>query len=131
MQVKQVWMRFSFWVWFFNTRKETILTMLTILSDPTNTQRILWCLRSQFIFTSRDPKNLTAAATVENSALCLHGPMSTFNGLFFKILKFSWAWRHPHSSPIFYLGVNYDNCDCHILCVCELKLHQLTIHLNS
>ena len=38
-----------------------------------------------------------------NSTICLHGPMSAFNWLFFKILKFSahlyWAWHHPHSSP--------------------------------
>ena len=26
------------------------------------------------------------------------------------------VWRHPHSSPIFCLGVYYDNGDCHILC---------------
>ena len=46
------------------------------------------------ISVDRDPKILTAAATVENSILyapmaensilCLHGPMSTFNWLFFQ-----------------------------------------------
>ena len=40
----------------------------------------------------------------ENLIHCRHGPMSTFNSLFFKILKFSAhlfrAWRHLHSSPI-------------------------------
>ena len=52
------------------------------------------------IFVGRDPKILTAAAaaTVEkstlchngrNSIVCLHGPMSTFNWRFFKILNVS------------------------------------------
>ena len=39
---------------------------------PPKARRILWCLRSQFISTGRDQKNLTAAATVENSTLCLN-----------------------------------------------------------
>ena len=38
-----------------------------------NARRILWCLRSQFISTGRNPKNLTAATTVDNSILCLNG----------------------------------------------------------
>ena len=49
--------------------RDTILAMLTILPDapPTNARRILRCLRSQFIRAGRHPKNVTAAATVENS----------------------------------------------------------------
>ena len=50
-----------------------------------NIRHISGCFRSQFIFAGRDPKNLTDAATVENSILyapmadsfiCLHGPIS-------------------------------------------------------
>ena len=91
-----------------------------------------WCFTSQFIFAGRDPKSLTAAATVENSTVCLHDPMSTFNSMvglqllntmvgtqllnimvgtqqsFSKSSKFSahlfWVWRHPHSIPISCLG---------------------------
>ena len=51
------------------------------------------------ISVGKDPKILTATATVENlilyapmaenSTICLHGPMSTFNWLFFQIIRFS------------------------------------------
>ena len=76
----------------------------------------------------RDPKNLTAATTVENSTLCpsgrnsivcLHGPISTLNWLFFKILKFSGpslpGMTLSTLQPHFLSGVYYDNGDCHIL----------------
>ena len=63
----------------------------TIWHHP-KVRRIPWCLRSQFIFADRDPKNLTAAATVETSTLSHHGPISTLNWPFFKILKFSTQW---------------------------------------
>ena len=102
--------------------RDTILTMLT----PSRCTAPLVMFK---ISVSRDPKILTLAATVENSTLCpngrnsivcRHGPMSTFNWHFFKILKFSAhlfrAWRHPHSNPTFSLGVYDDNGDCHILC---------------
>ena len=72
------------------------------------------------ISVSRDPKNLTTAATVENWTICLHGPMSTSNSLCFKILKFLahlfWTWRHSHSSHISCLRFIMTNGDCYILC---------------
>ena len=78
----------------------------------------VWCLRSQFISAGRDPKTLNTA--VENSTICLHGPMSTFNWCFFKILKFSEpslpGMMSSTPSPISCLGVYYDNGDSHILC---------------
>ena len=55
--------------------RDTIPTMLTL--SPRAPQRILWCSRSQFISAGRDPKNLTAAATIETSSTRLHGPIST------------------------------------------------------
>ena len=71
------------WLLFFGTKRETqFLKSLSQSYDANNTpnvRHISWCFRSQFIFASRDPKNLTAAATVENSTVCLHGPMLTFN----------------------------------------------------
>ena len=104
--------------------RDTILTMLTILSDPTNALRIPWCLRSLLVEIKKTQLHLQwsnlnfNSSMAENSILCLHGPMSTFNSRVFKILKKSahlfWAWRHPHSSPC--LGFYYDNGDCHILC---------------
>ena len=93
---------------------------------------------------------------VENSILCPngrksivypHGPISNLQlpqllnimvgaqlNLFSKSSKFSahlfWAWRHPHSCPIF--------CMVFIMTMVivlsfahERKLHQLTTHLNS
>ena len=39
--------------------------------------------------TSFSRRNSTLCLNGRNSVLCLHGPMSTFNWLFFKILKFS------------------------------------------
>ena len=112
----------NFGLWFFNMRRESILTMLTI----PNVQCILWCRRS----VSRDLKNPTTSSMVKiqlstlchngrNSTLCLHGPMSTFNWLFFNILKFSEPSLPGMTSsalqPHFCLGVYYDNGDCHIL----------------
>ena len=102
--------------------RDTILTMLTILSDSTpNVWHILWCLRSQFISAGQDPKNLTAAATVETSTLCMNGLISTDSSSKSSNSQdhLSWAWCHPHSSPISCLSVYYDNGDCHILCVRE------------
>ena len=36
-------------------------------NNTPNVRHISWCFRSQFIFAGRDPKNLIATATVENS----------------------------------------------------------------
>ena len=72
---------------------------------------ISWCLRS----VGRDKKtpNYIFNSVAEDSILCLHGPMSTLNCHFFKILKFMISSTlYPH----FLSGVYYDNGDCHILC---------------
>ena len=50
--------------------KKSFLDYITVsyyASITPNVRHISWCFRSQFIFAGRDPKNLTAAATVENS----------------------------------------------------------------
>ena len=74
----------NFWLQFFDTRREIqflkVFCNHTMLTIP-NIQHISWCFRSQLIFAGRDPKNLTAAAMSENSTVCLHGPMSTFNSM--------------------------------------------------
>ena len=116
----------NFWLWFFDTRKETILTMLTILSDPTNTRHIPWCLRSLSVETCKTQLHLQRPRTQlcpngRNSTVCLHGLISTSNWLFFKILKFLGPSLLGMTSstlqPHFLSGVYYDNGDCHILCV--------------
>ena len=71
--------------------------MLTILCWPhLNAQRILLCLRSQFISASRDPKTQPHASTVENptsllqrSNTKLHHSTEESQLTLFKIFKFS------------------------------------------
>ena len=77
----------NFWLQSMVTRGErhnSYKPMLTILSWPhPNARRILWCLRSQFISASRDPKNSTARlngiklicpSTVESQLLFFQNP---------------------------------------------------------
>ena len=93
--------------------------MLTILCWPHPKVRcILSCLRYQFISAGRDPKNLTAAATVENSTLCFNGrnPTDVFPKSLNSQDHLFWVWRHSHSSLISCLGFIITNGDCHILC---------------
>ena len=56
----------------------------------------------------------------ESPSSRLHGPMSTFNWTFIKILKFSGPSPPGMTSsthqPHFLSWVYYDNGDCHILC---------------
>ena len=47
-------------------------------NNTLNVRHILWCFRSQFIFAGQDPKNLTAAATVENSTQWQRTQFSAF-----------------------------------------------------
>ena len=85
--------------------------------------------RSQFIFAGRDPKNLTTAATVENSTLPLvqcQFPIDSFKIL--QILRtISSGLDVIHTPASFPVGVYYDNGDCHIFCV---KLYPMTMHLD-
>ena len=106
----------NFWLQFMATQGER---HNSYYADPDpHAQRILWCLRSQFISAGQDLKNLTTTATIENSTLYLNGPIST--ACFSKSSNSQdhpfRAWHHLHSSPISCLGVYYDNGDCHILC---------------
>ena len=134
-------------------RHEARDTILTMLSIP-NVRHISWCFRSQFIFAGRDPKNLTAAATPENSTVCLYGPMSTFNSMvgpqvlntmvgpqlesISKSSKFSahlfWAWRHPRSSPFSVWGLLWQWWLSYSFCTnvnCTNWLHTWTLNPNS
>ena len=69
----------DFWVRFFDMRRETILKRLLqsyYANNTPNVRSISWCFRSQFIFASRDPQNLTTAVTVENSTIWQRTPFS-------------------------------------------------------
>ena len=85
----------NFWLWFFDTRRETILTMLTVLSDPTNAQHILSCLRSRPTEISKTPTTYLDGREFNSlcpydrhSTVCHHGPN----------LKSSTAWSDPNFS---------------------------------
>ena len=105
--------------------RDTILTILTILSDPTNTLCILWCLRSLLVEIWKTQLHL------QNPTLNfqLNGSNSTFacmvqcqlsTDVFFQnpqilspsLLGMTSSTLQPH----FLSGVYYDNGDCHILC---------------
>ena len=63
-----------------STRKERqflrVFRNHTMLTTSLDVRHISCCFRSQLIFAGRDPKNLTATATVENSTLWLRTPFS-------------------------------------------------------
>ena len=112
--------------------RDTILTMLTILSDPLNAQRILWCLRSRSVEICKTPTGCLNGR--ELNSLCPNGRDHIYLSPWQKI-HFLPAWSnvnlqltlfqnpqilrtissrhdvHPH----FLSGVHYDNGDCHIL----------------
>ena len=73
----------NFWLRFFDTSRDTILKSFVSYNanNTPNVWNISWCFGSQFIFAGQNPKDLTATAMVENSIVCLHGPMSTFNSM--------------------------------------------------
>ena len=84
-----------------------------------NARRILWYSRSRLIFACRDPKNRTSRLNGRkpNSRLQWSNPTPSFNAqnpadVFSKSSNSQdyhfWAWRHPHSSLIFCLGVYCD-----------------------
>ena len=94
--------------------RDTIITMLTILSDPTNAQCIL-CLRSLSVEICKTPPTCLNGRELSSrcpngrdSIVCLHGPISTSTDSFSES-SYSYdhllrAWRHPHSSSISCLG---------------------------
>ena len=95
-----------------------------------NAQCILWCLRSLSIEIRKTqlhlPRSKIQLSTAEypilasmvQSQLSILPPWSNPNWLFSKSSNSQdhlfRVWCHPHSSPIFSLGVYYDNGDCHI-----------------
>ena len=97
------------------------------------------------ISVGRDPKILTFAITVENSILfapmaenstfCLHGVMSTFNSLFFKILKFSGPSLLGHNvihtpAPFPVWGLLWQWWLSYPLWA-SIKLYPMTVHLPN
>ena len=100
----------NFWVWFFNTRRETILTMLTIpsirqisrsnlnfstpWSDPSSEHYCRTPLLNTMVGThilnfAVGPQLQLPTSMADNSTDSLHCPQSIPNWLFFKIFKFS------------------------------------------
>ena len=92
----------NFWVQFIDTNRETQFLKVfhnhTMQTPPPtfDTSRGAQDLNSSLPVEIRKTQlfdsiaeSPTLASMAENSTVCLHGPMSTFNWLFFKILKFS------------------------------------------
>ena len=77
------------WV-FRHDERDTLLTMLTIPSGPTNAQCILYCLRSLSVEICKIPTTRLGRLlnslwpNGRDSIVGLHGPMSTANWLFLK-----------------------------------------------
>ena len=111
-----------FFTFTFSTRgeRDTIFTMLTVSSDPTNARRIPlatnWTRVVQLKISTNWP-NKRAAHPVDPTGLA-QVRIST-NCFFQKSPKFPAprfrAWRHSHPSPFSIWGFYYDICDCHIL----------------
>ena len=142
----------NFWLRFFNTRRETILKSLsyhTMLTTLPNVRHISWSFRSQFIFAGRDPKNLTAAATVETQLYgrelhsltqwqqlnCLpawslvNSQLTLFQNL--QILR-TIASGHDviHTPALFPIwGLLWQLWLSYRLCAC-VKLYPMSVHLN-
>ena len=119
------------WLQFIDTRRETQFlkvfrnhTMLTPL--PTFGKHILWCLRSQFISASRDPKN---------STLWLNGPISTSQLTLFQnpqILRtISSGHDVIHTPAHFQSGVLLWQWWLSYPLRMSVKLYLMTTHLNS
>ena len=129
-QVRTVLLISDFGPWLHEERETQFLKVFanhTIWLHP-NARGTLWCLKSPFISTGLDSKNLTAAATVDNSNRCLNrqklNSLPSLSNLIYAdnlqkrspittvfFAKFSnsldhlfRAWRHPHSTPISCLG---------------------------
>ena len=127
------------WIQFFDTRRETILKSLsyyTMLTTPQMfgtshgtisisqhhvvTQLLNIMVAPQLLTIMVGTQLQLSASMADNPTVCLHGPQSTPNWLFFKIFKFLGPSFPDMMSftlqPHFLSGVYYDNCDCHILC---------------
>ena len=112
-----------------HTRRETqflkVYANHIMLIHP-NVWCILWCLRSQFISASRDPKNGRNSTAVFNgliSTIVLSKSSHSQDHLF-------WAWCHLHSSPISCLAVYYDKWCLSYPLRMDVRLHQMPMHLD-
>ena len=117
------------WIQFVDMRRDTILksllyhTMLTthqrLVHRVVQTQLLNIMVGTQLLNTMVGPQLQLTASMADNPTVCLHGPKSTPNWLFFKIFKFSGPLPGMTSFTLqsyFLSGVYYYSCDCHILC---------------
>ena len=119
-------------LWFFDTRRE--IRFLKVFRNHTppptfstshgvldlNSSLPVEILKTQLLDSMAESPTTSSMVKIQLSNDCLHGPMSTFNWRFFKILKFSGPSLPGMTSStlqsFFLSGVYYDNGDCHILC---------------
>ena len=130
----------NFWVRFFDTRREreiynSLKYFIIILCKP-HSQRFthLVVFKISIHLTVEIRKTQLFDSMAESPTTRLHGPISTVNWLFFKILKFSglslpgmrWSTLLSHFLSVF-LGrwwLTYPLC-------ASVKLCPMTMHLNS
>ena len=110
--------------------RDTILAMLSILSDATNVRRILWCFgslsveirKSQLHLSTANPNSQLSSLYPNNKELNYRRSWSYLNfstAVFLKSsnsLLISSGHDVIHAPTHFLSGVYYDNGDCHILC---------------
>ena len=109
--------------------RDTILTMLT----PPQPAVHLVIFK---ISVRRDPKNPTTSFNGQNPTPWHNGQNPTLlSTVKMHLTSFQnphfWAWRHPLSSPISCLGVYYDNWWLSYPLRASVKLHPMTMHLDS
>ena len=119
----------NFWLQLIDTRRETQFLQCYPTTHGTSrgvldlNSSLLVGIRKTQVFDSmaESPTTRLHALMAENSTICLHGPISTSNWLFFKILKFARPSIPGMTSstllPHILSGIYYDNGDFHILCM--------------
>ena len=125
--VRMVLLTSDFGSWQHKER-DTILTILT------PSQYLAHLVMSK-ISAGRDLQNSNYIFNSPNSTVCLHGPISTLNWLFFKILKFSGPSLPGMTSstllPHFLSGGLWWQWWLSYPFRVSVKLHPMTMHLNS
>ena len=94
-----------------------------------NMRRIQWCLRSLSVEIWKTQLHLsTVKIQLSLSTAKSNRPFSKSSNSQDHLF---WAWRHPHSSPISCLGVYYGKWWLSYPLRASVKLHPMTMHLDS
>ena len=124
-QIRMVYYFHDFSPWRHEER-DTILTMLT---PPQHAAHLV----ISKVSVGRDPKNPTTSFNSQNPTLAsvVQSQLTFFSKSSNSQDHLFWAWSHPHSSPISCLGVYYDKWWLSYPLQASVKLHLMTMHLDS